>query len=116
MTRKYLFKKTDFINTDALRKYRKEKNLTNEQIAATANVAGLTASHIHLWIRRKRAPRQVLRSLGIAARNFKAHRDAIEKTATPRNGGLFVSYVGQEHREAFMAFCSSLRIDTKEFL
>ena len=97
------------VKTFALTKYRKEHNLTNQQLADKIgmNVQSGTVSY---YCMKGTVPRVVLDQLGIAARDGAARRSI--PVIEPK-GEIYVTYVGKTQHAAFVAFCEALKINYK---
>lgn len=106
MTRVYKYKKSDRINTDALRKYKKESGKSFTKIAEEA---GEDVNDIVRWSTRKRVPRAVLKNLGLKARNKKLK--IVEGGGiAPSGSAIFVCSVSQSQKASFLAVMEGLKI------
>jgi transcriptional regulator with XRE-family HTH domain len=104
--RKYLYGR-EMVETNALRKYRQEHGMKNNELAEKLGVKNYSIS---TWINTGRVPKRALQKLGITARG-KRH------TGAPNQGdNLFVCYVDGSQRKAFVSFCSAIGIDAKDVL
>jgi len=112
---KYGRGKKNFVNTEALRLYRDNNEMTTNELAAKLDDQ---PHQVAQWLRRSRVPRAVLEKLGITVRGPYKKQTAHKKTGSsiPSGGTIYACYVGAAQKDAFLAFCSAMHINAKDMI
>jgi hypothetical protein len=101
----------NFVNSDALKKYRDAQGLTNQQLA---DKFGDTEKVVQLWISRGRVPRVVLKQIGLSVRG--PYKRNTSSSSIPAGGTIYACYVGAAEKDAFLAFCTAMKINAKDMI
>lgn len=109
---------SNFVETRALKSYQEELGVNNfvmGKIISDKIGRLCTNHHISYWRSRGIAPKEVLKVLEIKTRLIPRVRSS-KLSKTKSGGDLYVCYINSQEREAFLAFCSAMKIEAKSVL